>query len=182
MDLYVLVFDQGNTLVEQTKNAIEVLKRLPEQVALDPIHPNATPGQKLFYFKRIASEMTPIADDFERTAKTAEETGRLLNKTLLEMVDILATPELQFAATMPENIDQFRELPSRLSKSFGGYDKFKSQMSALGRMSRDLRIPISSIERGFDSLDVIIELMRDWQIRLAGFGKANSESVATSKN
>jgi hypothetical protein len=77
------------------------------------------------------------------------------------IADLLQDPQLR-AITDVENIVHARQIPGLLAEKFGNYNEHREQISAIGRMSRDLREPFSAIERGFDSMDAIMELVKDW--------------------
>jgi hypothetical protein len=169
VDLYAEAMSQTDSFIAHLQAAMTALSRMQREVTVDPIHPQASPGQRLSYFKRVARDIGPFADEFESEAKQAEEQARLLNKTMFKVIDLLsADAELRKRTDLEENLDRLGELPNELAKKFGDYDKARTQVSAMGRMSRDLHVPMSAFERGFDSLDAIRQLIGDWAAALEG--------------
>ena len=74
-----------------------------------------------------------------------------------------------------ENLDQLRALPTQLAARLGDYNEQRSQISTISRMSRDLRVPMSAIERGFDSFDASMELIKDWIAAFEGLADDTSD-------
>jgi hypothetical protein len=162
IDLHADAMSRTESFVTHLNAAFAALNEMQQELAVEPLHQNASAGQRLFYFKRIAKDVMPYAQRFEVSAKQAEEAARLLNQTMFSVADLLADPDLGVATTDLENLDQLREVPGQLAQKFGDYNQYRSQIATLGRMSRDLRVPLSSFERGFDSFDAIMELIKDW--------------------
>lgn len=168
LDLHAESTEQSAAMAAHMQEAFAALNRMQKEVSIQPLHPGASAGQKLFYFKRVAKEISPYADEFERKAKQSEEAARLLNKTIFDTVDLLSDPRIRETTDYEENIDSLREVPAKVQSILGNIDGIRSQVSQFGRMSRDLRIPFSALERGFDSLDAILQLVEDWTVALQG--------------
>lgn len=132
-----------------------------EVLTPNPMSPKASAGQRQFYFKRIAKEMAPFVAEFERSVKEAEDDARRLNDTMFMVVESLQEPTMRGAVDI-QNIGRVKEIPAVLAEKFGNYGQYREQISAVGRMSRDLRAPFSAIDRAFDSLDEIMALVQDW--------------------
>ena len=138
------------------QTAFAALGRMQSEVTIQPLHPGASAGQRLFFYKRLANEISPYAEEFELEVKKSEEAARLLNKTIFNIVDMLKDPQIRGTTDYDENVHRLRRIAQRwCSERLGDIDKMRSQASQLGRLSRDLRSPFSAIERGFDSLDAI---------------------------
>jgi hypothetical protein len=162
-DILAEVTSQGELFGEHLTKAMTAVNEMPEKVSLAPLSAGATAAQRLIYSKRLASQMTPSAVEFEQSAKQAEEQARLLNTAMFNFLDILKDPVLSEQTDLENiDVDAIRRFPAELAEKFGNYNESRAQIAAFGRMSRDLRAPMSAIERGFDSLDAIMELIRDW--------------------
>lgn len=168
IDLHAEAMERAQSFSDYLQEAINTLQSMQNEISVLPLHPQASAGQRLFYFKRLAKEMTPYAEQFERKAKQSEEQARLLNKVIFGIVDLLADPKLRGQTDFNENVGRFRELPATVEEKFGDLDRLRDQITQIGRMSRDLRVPLSAIERGFDSLDAIKQLIADWAAAFDG--------------
>ncbi|MGA9674078.1 MAG: TIR domain-containing protein [Mycobacterium sp.] len=164
--------EQAKRFAADLTTGFQALQEMQTQVlAPDPLHPNASTGQRLFYFKRISKDMGPYVQKFEQSLKEAEDEARRLNDTMFKFIDILQDPVLRRVADIENmNVSQVRGLPALLAEKFGDYGQFRDQISAIGRMSRDLSVPMSSIDRGFDSMDTIMELVQDWTTAMEALG------------
>lgn len=145
----------------------------------NPLNAQATPGQRNFYFKRIANEMKPYVQQFETSIAAAEEDALHLNDLMYELVDLLQDPEMRAAIDL-QNVGRLKQLPAQLAVSFGDYDSFRHQLSSLGRMSRDLREPLSAFERAFSAMDEIQTLVRDWTTAMAALEEKPSNPLFRS--
>lgn len=162
IDLAAEAAAQADAFVAHLTTGFQAIRDLgPEVLQANPIHPNASTGQKMFYYKRIAKEMQPYADRFEQYVKQAAGDASELNDTMFEIVEMLRDPFMRQAVDI-ENFGRVKEIPAALADKFGNYAEYREQLSAIGRMSRDLRVPFSAIERAFDSMDEIMRLVRDW--------------------
>ena len=170
IDLADEATEQAKRFAADLTTGFQALQDMQTEVLQpDPLHPNASTGQRLFYFKRIAKDMGPYVQKFEQSLKEAEDEARRLNDTMFEFIDLLQDPVLR-KMTDIENVSQARRIPTILAEKFGDYGQFRDQISAIGRMSRDLSVPMSSIERGFDSMDTIMGLLQDWITALDTLG------------
>jgi hypothetical protein len=166
VDLAAESADRSAAISTHLQGAFAALGRMRTEVSIEPLHPGASPGQRLFFFKRVAKEISPYAEEFERNAKQAEEAARLMNKTIFNMIALLADPRIRTMNDWDETVDQLRQVPAQVQEQLGAIDSARSQVSTLGRLSRDLRVPFSAIERGFDSVDAILQLVEDWTMAL----------------
>jgi len=86
-----------------------------------------------------------------------------MNEALFAIVDLVSTPGgLDPGDRVPINLGYVSELSAKIANKFGAYDQSRAKISEFGRMSRDLSVPFSCVERGYDSLDAIRELVGDW--------------------
>ncbi len=179
LDIAVEVETRSEAFKHHLQQAMGAFDTPPEVTSIQPLQPGATEAQKLFYYKRVAKELEPRAAEFEESAKRAEEEARLLGRAIFSCIDILTDPVLSKQVDR-ENLDLngFREIPARLTAQFSNYDEIRTAVSTLGRMSRDMRGPVSAMERGFDSLNAILEMIRDWA---AGFAKLGDGPVAAPR-
>jgi hypothetical protein len=166
VDLYAEMADQSTAMNSNMQEAFGGLEKMRREVVIEPLHPSASAGQRLFFFKRVANEIEPYAEEFERKAKQSEEAARLLNVTMFNLVDVLSDPQIRQHTDYAEQVGRLREVPSMVQARLTQIDTMRSQVSKLGRMSRDLRVPFSAFERGFDSLDAILQLVADWSAAL----------------
>lgn len=162
VDLAAEAMTQAESFAEHVTNGFNQLSEMNlEVLQKNPLHPSASAGQRQFYFKRIANEITPYADEFETSIKAAADDASELNDTMLQIVEMLKDPSLRQMINT-ESIGQVKEIPATLAAKFGDYQKSRVQISAVGRMSRDLRPPFASIERAYDSMDEIMRSVEDW--------------------
>ena len=170
VDLAADAMAQAESFAGHLTRGFLKLREMTTNVIQDsPLHPSASAGQRLFYYKRIAKEMTPYVDHFEHAVKEAENDARQLNDTMFQFTELLHDPELRNAVDI-ENVGRVKEIPKALAEKFGDYNSYRVKLSAVGRMSRDLRVPFSAIERGFDSMDEIMELVSDWTTAMESLG------------
>ena len=157
------------------QEAQTALNRMQEEVSVEPPPPGASAGQRLFNLNRLSLQIAPRAEEFAASAKQAEETTRALNDALFKLIDLYSDPTF---ASQAGKIDltKFRQLPNILAEKFGNYDQSREQLSAIGRLSRDLRGPVSSFEQGFDALDAIREILQDWIAAFEEFENGTTES------
>lgn len=176
IDLADEATEQAKRFAADLTTGFEALQLMQTEVlAPDPLHSNASAGQRLFYYKRIAKDMGPYVQKFEQSLKEAEHEARRLNNTMFEFIDLLQDPVLR-TMTDVGNVAGAQRIPAILAEKFGDYGQFRGHISAIGRMSRDLSVPMSSIERGFDSMDTIMELLRAWTTAMHAIG---NDSAAT---
>lgn len=165
VELSVEVVEQSNGMNANLKEAFEALTRM-QNVKVEPLGPDVSNAQRLFAFKQLATEITPYTEEFELKAKKAEEYARLLSKNVFSFVDLLSDPQNQVRPDFSTNVELLRELPTKVQQQLGGINRVRSQISAIGRLSRDLRAPFSALERGFDSIDALLQLVDDWGVAL----------------
>jgi TIR domain len=171
VDIEAELVSHTESFRKHLEKAMEALKKIPQEVSVEPLHPGASAGQKLFFFKRLANEISPYAEEFERSAKQAEEAARLMNQAVFNFIDILADPAVANELDREKlDLNRFRQVPAELAARLGDYNRLRAQTSRLGRMSRDLRVPLSAMERGFDSLDAIMEMIQDWAVAFSKLG------------
>ncbi|OBJ50555.1 toll/interleukin-1 receptor domain-containing protein [Mycobacterium sp. 1423905.2] len=163
------------TLLQQAADEITAMK---DGVSVEPLDQSATNSQRLFAMRHLANEMTPYAERFEAKAKQAEEAARLLNKSIFSAIDLLSLPQMVVGANQIESFERLREVPAQVQGQLGQIVTVRAQVSMIGRLSRDLRAPFSSIERGFDSLDAILQLVQDWT---AAFQKLGNDPVQADR-
>jgi hypothetical protein len=96
----------------------------------------------------------------------------------VHMVDFLSHPPI---AEQVGGLDltQMRQMPDLFAERFGNYDQARSVVTQLGRMSRVIKKPVAVIERGFDSLDAVREMMASW---VAAFDKVASVAGHPGQN
>lgn len=163
IDLFAETAKLGPLMSSHMQAAFDAIREMQTTTTtIEPIHPNASAGQRLFFYKRVANEITPYAERFEREANEAEDVARLLDKTIFDIADILKDPHLRRATDYDQNLDRLNELPAVVRAQLGDINTVRSQVSRLGRLSRDLRPPVAAMERGFDSLDAIFQLVDGW--------------------
>ncbi|MEV0673364.1 toll/interleukin-1 receptor domain-containing protein [Mycobacterium sp. NPDC050441] len=162
IDLAAEATTRADSFVANLSTGFQAVRDMSTNVLQpNPLPPQASAGQRMFYFKRIAQEMQPYADRFEQYVERAASDASDLNDTMFQLAEMLRDPVLRQAVDI-ENIGRVKEIPAALAEKFGKYSEYRSQLSAIGRMSRDLRVPFSAIERAFDSMDEIMRLVRDW--------------------
>ncbi|VBA60545.1 hypothetical protein LAUMK191_05573 [Mycobacterium attenuatum] len=175
LDLAVEVTERSEAMTTLLQETVGALNSMRNNVSFEPLRNGASPGQRLFYTKRLANEMTPYAEDFERKAKQTEEAARLLNKTVFNTVDLLKAPQMPVSHDRDETLERLREVPRTVQSQLAAINSARSQISAIGRLSRDLRVPFAAIERGFDSLDAILQLVEDWSAALRSITSATED-------
>ncbi|MDT5303793.1 MAG: hypothetical protein QOG79_7217 [Mycobacterium sp.] len=106
--MYAEMAERSGAMTTHMQDAYAVLKRMQSEVTIEPLHPQASAGQRLFFFKRVAKEITPYAEEFEREAKQSEEAARLLNKTIFNLVDLLSDPQMRQRTDFDENVVSVR--------------------------------------------------------------------------
>jgi hypothetical protein len=161
LDLHADAMSSTESFVAHLNAAFAAQREMEQEVRVVPLNPGMTPGQRLFESKRVANEMLPYAKRFEGSAKQAEEAARDLNQTMFSVAELLADPTLRATADI-ENLGQLRALPAWLAEKLGDYNQLRPQLTAAANLSRDMRAPTSAFKRGFDSLDAIMQLIRDW--------------------
>jgi hypothetical protein len=129
---------------------------------IDPLQPNASAGQRIVFYKKVAEEITPYAEEFEREAQKLEETARLRNRTIFNIADILKDPQSPGAADYDQYLDHLLYELLGVRDRLGALAMLVSDMSQLARLSRDLRGPVAAIERGFDSMGAASQLVNGW--------------------
>lgn len=163
VDLFAETAEVGPQMSMHMQAAYAALQGMQSSTAaIEPLHPNASAGQRLFFYKRVANEITPYASEFENEAEAAEEVARHLDKTIFDIADILKDPTLRGATDYNQSLEQLNALPAAVRKQLGDINAVRSAVSRMGRVSRDLRPPVAAMERGFDSLDAIFQMVDGW--------------------
>lgn len=163
MDVVIDAETQVRSFAENLTVGFAAVQEMFEVAKNDPLHPSATTGQKNFYFKRIAAEMMPYATKFENSVRSAVNDASDLNDTMFDFIEIMRDPVLRKAAVASSaDLGRVKEIPAVLAAKFGNYEAARTQLSAIGRVSRDLRAPMLAIDRGFEGMDEIMRLVRDW--------------------
>ena len=169
LDLLAEAEIETQLMIGHVVAAVGTLGRMQREVSVDVLHRDASSGQRLFFLKRIAKEIAPFAAEFDAEAAQAEGQARLLNTSMFNVIDLLnANPDIRETLSRADGFYKLRQLPALIHQIFGDvhYDSVKAQVLAMGRMSRDLRVPMSAIERGFDALDAVGQTVTDWATAL----------------
>lgn len=169
LDLAAESIELGASVATSLSQALDALNTIPRVGSLDPPHAHASTGQRLFFFKRIANEIWPYAQEFERKAKEAEESVQLLQHHVFDMLTLLSDADTELSVTLSDAnselsgaLENVGRVPETVRTTLQDISNMRSQVSNLGRMSRDLRVPMSAVERGFDALDAVVQLTGDW--------------------
>lgn len=169
LDLLAEADNQTQLMIGHIVAAVETLGRMQREVSVDSLHRDASSGQRLFFLKRVAKEIAPFAAEFDTEAAQAEGQARLLNTSMFNLIDLLNEDEdIRETLSRADGFDKMSQLPALIHQIFGDvqYEKIKAQILAMGRMSRDLRVPMSAIERGFDALDAVGQTVTNWATAL----------------
>lgn len=176
VELYAEATAHVDSLVGSINAAMEVFNRIPQEVSTDALPPSASAHKRLLAFRKLADDITPYADEFERRAKQAEQSARLLNKTMFSVIHLMSDPIVRSTAIM-DDAGRFRALPEELAHKLSVAPTMRAQMSSIGRLSRDLRAPFAAIERGCDSLDAIVEIVAEFSAALAKLADEPPEQI-----
>lgn len=153
--------NQAQALGGNIGAAFSVINRMTREVSSQSVGPEVPAQQRLLALKQVANEITPYADEFEQKARAAEESARLMNKsafTAFDLMENLGAP----MTVKPDEAETLRPLLNAIIEKLSATPKMRSRMSMMGRLSRDLRVPFATIERGFDSLDAVATLVAEF--------------------
>jgi hypothetical protein len=130
----------------------------------------ATAAQQLIWVNAISDKLQEPADAFLVSAQRLEDITRELTTEIITFVDIMSDPLL---AEEPSDVDwaALKQMPDQFAEQFGNYHLARKLLNRIGRTSRGMKKPIAIIERGFDSLDAVREMLTSW---VAAFGKLAS--------
>jgi hypothetical protein len=149
---------------EINKHLAKAKKAMDEVVAQinrTPPPPNASAGQRLFHINAISERMRKPAEQFEAEAKEMEQITRESTDIVLIFADTMANPV--FAASVQKSeIDKLLQMREQVVQQFEGLEQARAVVNALGRMSRKMKEPTSAVERGFDSLASMREMLLSW--------------------
>lgn len=160
VDLLEAGMVHAEAITSNINKALAVLRRMTTEVSSETIGSPTTNKQRLLAFKRLAQEISPYVNEFERRARDAEEAARLLNATVFGLFDMIHGAGVA-AQVSADDADQLRQMVDLLSEKLSATPEMRAQMAGYGRLSRDLRAPFAAIDRGFDSFDAVLVLLAE---------------------
>ena len=174
---------QSQELVSAFNNAMvktqEALKAVLSEITREPPPPNASAGQRLAYVNAISMRMREPAATFEAEAKTLENITRELTNIIMSVAEYMKDPIIAQSAKA-EDLSKLRDMGDKLVQEFKKVDQARAMIVAVGRMSREMKEPISAVERGFDSFDAIKEMLLSWVSALEPVMKAEIDGTESS--
>jgi hypothetical protein len=161
LDAWVHVEQLVSAVKEQFAEVERALQALMGEISREPPPKNASAGQRLFYINAISLRIQRPAEDFEGAAMVLERTTRELTSTIMLVVDYMADP-LWANSAKGLDVESLREAGDRLAAQFAGLKTTRAQVLAIGRMSRKMKEPISIVDRGFDYLEAVADMIGSW--------------------
>jgi hypothetical protein len=180
LDVWVDAESLTARFTEQMQAALDALRDVLTPLQREQPPPNASPGQRLFHVNAVSQQMRQPAVDFEREARSLVQATRELTNVIMTVAEYFSDP--LFSANVPKaalDLSKLRLIPDLVALKFGQYDVARNSVASLGRMSRQMKEPVSAVERGFDSLDAVREMLSSWITTLEPFAADNIQASSS---
>jgi hypothetical protein len=179
LDVWVDAESLTVRFTEQMQAALDALRDVIAPLQREQPPPNASPGQRLFHVNAVSQQMRQPAVDFEREARSLVQATRELTNVIMTVAEYFSDP--LFSANVSKRLDlsKLRLIPDLFALKFGQYDVARNAVASLGRMSRQMKEPVSAVERGFDSLDAVREMLSSWITALEPFAADNIQASSS---